>query len=190
MAEDKLTDEEKCALLVVARQALEAGVRRQSMPALDLQTLPPRLTAYGCSFVTLTIAGNLRGCIGALEPCQPLVEDVREHAIAAALQDYRFPVVCPEELPRIKLEISRLTNPIALTYCCAEDLLTKLRPGIDGVVLRDGLRRATFLPQVWAKLPDPVCFLENLCDKMGAAPDFWRKKDIDVLVYQVEEFQE
>lgn len=190
MTEGKLTDDEKRTLLELARQALEGGVRGQKLPLLDLQSLPPRLQACGCSFVTLTINGELRGCIGALEPCQPLVEDVREHAIAAALQDYRFPVVCPEELLRIKLAISHLTIPVALEYCCPEDLLTKLRPGIDGVVLRDGSRRATFLPQVWDKVPDPACFLDSLYYKIGAAPDLWREKHLEVLVYQVEEFQE
>lgn len=190
MTEDKLTDDEKRTLLGLARQALEGGVRGQKLTPLDLRSLPPRLQACGASFVTLTINGDLRGCIGALEPYQPLVEDVREHAIAAALQDFRFPVVCPEELTQIKLEISRLTVPVALDHCSPEDLLTKLRPGIDGVVLRDGSRRATFLPQVWEKLPDPASFLDFLCYKMGAAPDLWRKKHLDVLVYQVEEFHE
>jgi uncharacterized protein len=190
MTEDKLTDDEKRTLLELARQALEGGVRGQKLPSLDLQTFPPRLRALGCSFVTLTINGNLRGCIGALEPSEPLVEDVRKHAIAAALQDYRFPAVCPEELLQIKIEISRLTVPVLLEYSSPEDLLAKLRPGIDGVVLRNGLQRATFLPQVWAKLPDSFCFLDSLCYKMGTTPDLWRKKHLDVLVYQVEEFQE
>ena len=190
MNEDILTKDEKRTLLELARQALEGGVRGQKPPSLDFQSLPPGLQACGCSFVTLTINGELRGCIGALEACRPLVEDVREHAIAAALQDYRFPVVCPEELLQIKLEISHLTVPVLLEYCCPEDLLTKLRPGIDGVVLRDGSRRATFLPQVWEKLPEPACYLDSLCYKMGAAPDLWRKKHLEVLIYQVEEFQE
>jgi AmmeMemoRadiSam system protein A len=190
MTEEKLTEDEKRTLLELARQALEGRVRGQKLPPLDLQTLPPRLQACGASFVTLTINGDLRGCIGALEPCQPLVEDVREHAIAAALQDYRFPVVCPEELTQIKLEISHLTVPVPLEYCSPEELLSKLRAGIDGVVLRDGSHRATYLPQVWEKLPDPASFLDSLCAKMGAASDLWRKKHLDVLVYQVEEFHE
>lgn len=190
MIEDRLTEEEKQTLLELAREAMGNGVRGQRLLPLDLHTVPPRLQAWGCSFVTLTKNGNLRGCIGGLEPCKPLVEDVREHAVAAALQDFRFSAVYPEELPQIKLEISRLTVPIPLEYCCGEDLLSKLRPGLDGVVLHDGLHRATFLPQVWEKLPDPACFLENLCCKMGAAPDVWCKKHLEVLVYQVEEFQE
>lgn len=190
MTTDKLTAEEKSTLLELARLALEDGVRGQKLPPLELDSLPPRLREEGASFVTLTIAGNLRGCIGALEPCQPLAEDVRKHASAAALQDFRFPAVCPEELSQIAIEISRLTIPVPLDYCKSEDLLSSLRPGIDGVILRDGLRRATFLPQVWEKLPTPACFLENLCYKMGVTPDHWRKKHLDVLVYQVEEFHE
>jgi AmmeMemoRadiSam system protein A len=190
MTEDKLTAEEKQTLLELARQALEDGVRGHKLTQLDLQALTPRLREPGASFVTLTVHGNLRGCIGALEPYQSLADDVREHAIAAALQDYRFPNVRSEELSQIDIEVSRLTHPVPLEYTTPEDLLSKLRPGIDGVVLRDGARRATFLPQVWEKLPDPADFLDNLCYKMGAAPDLWRKKHLDVLVYQVEEFHE
>lgn len=190
MTENKLTMAEKDILLRLAREALERGVRGEQPSPIDALSLPPRLREQGASFVTLTIAGNLRGCIGALEPYQPLAEDVCEHAVAAALQDYRFPPVQPEELPRIKIEISRLTLPVPLDYTTPEDLLAKLRPHVDGVILRDGMRRATFLPQVWEKLPDPADFLDNLCYKMGASPNLWRQKHIQALVYQVEEFHE
>lgn len=190
MTEDALTTEEKHTLLELARQALEGGVCGKKSPPLDIKSLPTNLQEQGASFVTLTIAGSLRGCVGALEPYQPLAEDVCEHAVAAALQDFRFPPVQSEELPRIEIEVSRLTSPIPLVYTSPDDLLSKLRPGIDGVVLRNGSRRATFLPQVWEKLPDPADFLDNLCYKMGAAPDSWRKKHLDVLVYRVEEFHE
>lgn len=190
MAEDKLTDEEKGTLLKLARQALESSVRGEKLPPLDLKSISPQLLEPGATFVTLTINGNLRGCIGALEPYQPLAEDVCEHAVAAALQDFRFPNVQPQELSQIEIEVSRLTNPVPLEYTTPENLLSKLHPGIDGVVLRDGSRRATFLPQVWEKLPDPAAFLENLCYKLGAPSDLWRKKHLDVSVYQVEEFHE
>jgi AmmeMemoRadiSam system protein A len=190
MSADKLTSEEKETLLKLARQALEAGVRGEKLPPLEPESLSPSLKEEGVVFVTLTIAGALRGCIGALEAYQPLAEDVREHAAAAALHDYRFPNVQPEELPQIEIEISRLTAPVPLEYSGPEDLLSKLRPGTDGVLLRDGPRRATFLPQVWEKVPDPVEFLESLCYKMGAQPDLWRKKHLDVSTYQVEEFHE
>jgi AmmeMemoRadiSam system protein A len=190
MPADKLTAEEKETLLKLARHALEAGVRGEKLPPLELESLSPPLREEGVVFVTLTIGGALRGCIGALEPYQPLAEDVREHAAAAALQDYRFPNVQPEELPQIEIEISRLTSPVPLEYSTPEDLLSKLRPGIDGVLLRDGPRRATFLPQVWEKVPDPAKFLESLCYKMGAQPDRWQKTHLDVSIYQVEEFHE
>jgi len=98
MNENNLTLEEKQILLKVARQALEAGVRGEPLPALDPDEGTPNLRCEGASFVTLTIRGELRGCIGALEPYQPLAEDVREHAVAAALDDYRFPHVQASEL--------------------------------------------------------------------------------------------
>ena len=187
---DKLTTEEKQTLLRLARQALELGVRGEKLPPLDWSLFSPRLKEEGASFVTLTVNGDLRGCIGALEARQPLAEDVREHAIEAALQDYRFRPVQTAELGRIRIEVSWLTAPVRLDYASPEDLLKKLRPHVDGVILRDGSRRATFLPQVWEKLPDPADFLDNLCYKMGASPDLWRRKHIDVSIYQVEEFQE
>ncbi len=188
--EEQLTPEERGILLRLAREALETAVRGGQRQPLEMDSLPPRLREQGASFVTLTIGGNLRGCIGALEPYQPLAEDVCEHAVAAALQDFRFPPVQSNELPHIEIEISRLTLPVPLDYTTPEDLLAKLRPGIDGVILRDGFRRATFLPQVWQKLPDPADFLDNLCYKMGASPRLWRQKHLEVLVYQVEEFHE
>jgi AmmeMemoRadiSam system protein A len=188
--DDRLTPEEKLVLLKLARQALETGVQGFPLPTLDLTSLTPALRAGGASFVTLTVGSELRGCIGALEPYQPLAEDVREHAVAAALEDYRFPQVQESELAKIAIEVSRLTVPVPLEYSGPDDLLGKLHPDVDGVILRDGSRRATFLPQVWEKIPDKAAFLANLCYKMGAAPDTWRRKHLEVLVYQVEEFHE
>lgn len=185
-----LTEEEKTLLLRLAREAMESAVRGEPLLPLNLSALPPALQAEGASFVTLTIHGQLRGCIGALEPYQPLAEDVREHAVAAALRDPRFPPVTPAELPRIRIEISRLSSPRPLSYETPEDLLARLTPGVDGVILRDGWRRATFLPQVWAHLPEKDAFLSHLCQKMGASPDLWRKKHLQVETYTVEEFHE
>ncbi len=188
--DDQLSEEERAILLDLARRALEDGVNRQPLMPLDLRSLPPRLAEPGASFVTLTKRGELRGCVGALEAYQPLAEDVREHAVAAALQDYRFPPVTPPELADIEIEISRLTPPVALEYQSPDELLQRLRPGVDGVVLSEGIRRATFLPQVWEKIPDPVEFLEHLCLKMGVDANYWRRKKLKVFTYQVEEFRE
>jgi hypothetical protein len=187
---DRLTSEEKLILLRLARTTLERGVRGEELPPVDLKGVTPHLKEPGASFITLTIAGELRGCIGALEAYQPLVQDVREHALAAALEDPRFPPVRPEELDQIEIEISRLTPPQNLEYQDAADLVRQLRPNVDGVILRDGPRRATFLPQVWEKIPDKAEFLDALCAKMGAARDTWRHKHLEVLTYQVEEFHE
>ena len=109
--------------------------------------------------------------------------------MAAALEDYRFPQVQEGELKLISIEVSRLTVPVPLEYTTPEDLLEKLHSGVDGVIL-DGSRRATFLPQVWEKIPDKASFLSNLCYKMGASPSTWRQKHLEVLIYQVEEFHE
>lgn len=188
--DDQLTSEEKSILLKLARQALEDAVRGKAPAPLEMEEISPRLRQPGASFVTLTRGGELRGCIGALEPYQPLVEDVREHAVAAGQQDFRFPPVRPEELPYISIEISRLTMPQELPYEDAQDLLNKLRPHVDGVLLRDGFHRATFLPQVWEKIPEPDVFLSHLCQKMGAPADLWQHKKLRVQIYQVEEFHE
>jgi AmmeMemoRadiSam system protein A len=187
---EKLTESERELLLRLARTTLESAVRGEKLPPLELSRLPPALRTAGASFVTLTIHGQLRGCIGALEPYQPLAADVREHAVAAALEDTRFPPVSPAELPRLLIEISRLTPPQALPYTDAQDLLSRLCPGIDGVILRDGSRRGTFLPQVWEQLPDKAEFLSRLCQKMGAQSSAWRSKHLEVQIYQVEEFHE
>lgn len=188
--EDELTLEERKTLLRLAREAMEHGVRGQKLPALDGSMLTPKLRETGASFVTLTVRGQLRGCIGALEPNRPLVEDVREHAVAAALEDPRFPAVSERELSGIQIEVSRLTLPVPLEYKDADDLLSKLRPHVDGVILRDASHRATFLPQVWGKIPEAAEFLGNLCYKMGVPPEAWRTKHFEVLTYEVEEFHE
>jgi len=190
MMESLLSKEERKYLLKIARKAIENAVNGKPIESIDLKIVPKNLKEIGASFVTLTKGGELRGCIGALEPSKPLVLDVQEHAIAAALSDYRFPPVSPSELSAIEIEISRLTIPEKLEYKSAEELLSKLRPGIDGVILQDGFRRATFLPQVWEKLTDKEIFLSQLCLKMGADPDLWRRKNLEIATYQVEEFHE
>jgi AmmeMemoRadiSam system protein A len=190
MIPEPLTEDERKTLLKIARKALVEGVTHHTLIDLDLQALPERLQEPGTSFVTLTIHGELRGCIGALEAHQPLAQDVAEHAVAAALEDFRFPPVDCDELPEIEIEISRLTPSNKLDYEIPADLCERLRPGVDGVILRYAGRRATFLPQVWEKIPDPEQFLSYLCQKMGAHPDLWRHTRLEVFTYQVEEFKE
>ncbi|MBE7434455.1 MAG: AmmeMemoRadiSam system protein A [Anaerolineales bacterium] len=185
-----LTDGERQTLLQIAREAIENAVKGRMPAPLDLRSFPQPLRENGASFVTLTIRGDLRGCIGALEAYQPLAEDVREHAISAAMDDPRFPPVSESELSGIHIEVSRLTAPQELEYSTGEDLMRKLRPHIDGVILKHGFHKATFLPQVWEKIPDPAEFLDQLCYKMGERSNLWRNTRLQVYTYQVEEFHE
>ena len=183
--------EDRSVLLELARRSITLAVSGQALPVLDLEALPARLREDGVCFVTLFNAdGGLRGCIGGLEATRPLAQDVCEHAAAAALDDFRFRPVQPEEVVTLCIEISVLTPPTSLVCDNPAALPSQLRPGIDGVILRDGMHRATFLPQVWEKLPDPCSFLSHLCQKMGAPADLWKRKCLQVEVYQVEEFHD
>jgi len=186
----ELTRAEKVQLLRLARQGLEAAVRGQPAPPLADEARTPSLERPGCSFVTLSEQGELRGCIGGLTAEEPLWRDVQRRAGQAALHDYRFVPVQPDELPNIEIEVSVLSEPAPLEYATPEDLLRRLRPQVDGVVLRHGLSRATFLPQVWESVPDPEKFLALLCQKLGVSPNAWRREHLPVDIYQVEEFRE
>ena len=178
------------ALLTLARETIWCAVRGQGSPNLDPDMLPGDLQGDGASFVTLTKHGQLRGCIGSLEAHRPLAEDIRENAVAAALQDPRFSPVSEEELGDLHIEVSVLSPPQKLEYDSVDDLVAKLRPGIDGVVIERGWNRATFLPQVWEKLPDPHQFLQHLCMKAYLRADEYREGDLNIYTYQVEEFEE
>jgi len=190
MIDASLSETDKKKLLKIAREAITCAVRNEQLKKIQLQEHSRLLRDPGASFVTLTIREKLRGCIGTLEAYQPLVLDVQEHAVAAAMEDYRFPAVREEEIPLINIEISRLTPIHLIDYSTPEDLISNLRVNVDGVLLKTSGRRATFLPQVWEKVPDPEQFLSQLCMKMGAPPDLWRGNRLQVYTYQVEKFKE
>lgn len=140
--------------------------------------------APGASFVTLTEDGRLRGCIGSLEARRPLRADVAGNAVAAATRDPRFLPVAPEEVARLRIEVSVLTPQRPLEAVSREEALARLRPGVDGVVLEDGYHRATFLPQVWEQLPDPDAFLGHLARKAGLSPSHWSPRT-RLFIYEV-----
>lgn len=142
------------------------------------------------TFVTLKIDGQLRGCIGNLTATEPLSESVRDNAINAAFRDPRFSPLTEQELPKVEIEVSILSEPRPLEYNDADDLINKLRVNIDGVIIRKGHASATFLPQVWEQLPAPEEFLSHLCMKAGLASKTWRNTKIEVLTYQVQYFEE
>ncbi|MEI8131098.1 MAG: AmmeMemoRadiSam system protein A [Leptolinea sp.] len=190
MKPQTISKEDRQILLELARRSLEAAARKRPLPRISLADYSNRLQQNGASFVTLTSQGALRGCIGTLEAYQSLVQDVCDHAASAAIEDFRFSPVSPVEVQMIAIEVSVLTAPVKLEYETPVDLMAKLSPGEDGVILRDGRLRATFLPQVWDQLADKAEFLSHLCSKMGAAPSLWKIKNLEVFTYQVEEFRD
>lgn len=157
------------ALLIMARNAIG---RRFGLPAQPVEALP-KLAEPAATFVTLTQAGQLRGCIGSLEAYRPLATDIVENAAAAAFHDPRFSPLSAEEFARTNVEVSLLTPAEAMTFTDEADALSRLRPGIDGVILTRGRRRATFLPQVWESLPTPRQFMAQLKLKAGLPADYW-----------------
>ncbi len=141
-------------------------------------------------FVTLHLEGELRGCIGTLEPCETIWRGVQQNAVNSAFHDPRFPTLSVDEFHKIDIEISILSKPEKLVYSDVNDLVSKLKPGIDGVIIGKGMARATFLPQVWEQLPDVESFLTHLCIKAGLSPYEWKKGELDIKVYYVQYFNE
>ncbi len=187
----ELTEEEGKILIKVARDAIEKKLFGYS--ELDIKEDELKKDVFQKKrgvFVTLTKMGGLRGCIGHILPLLPLIQGVRENAVNAAFKDPRFPPLSKEEYPMIKVEISILTEPSPLFYNSVEELLKKLTPKEDGVIIKKGPYQATFLPQVWEQLPDKKDFLTHLCMKAGLPPTSWMDGDIEVLTYNVQIFEE
>ncbi|MBX9608929.1 MAG: AmmeMemoRadiSam system protein A [Gammaproteobacteria bacterium] len=166
---ESLDAEDFAALLEVARHAIVRAVDGPSPSALP--HMPPRCLAPGASFVTLTQDAALRGCIGSLEARRALRDDVAANALAAALQDPRFPPLARAELARTTVEISVLGAAEPMRFADEADFHARLRPGIDGLIIVYGERRATFLPAVWRQLPDPRAFVAALRRKAGIDVD-------------------
>jgi AmmeMemoRadiSam system protein A len=160
LAEDRL-------LLQVARQSVAHALAAGRPPPLELERFPQALRAPGASFVTLRIEGRLRGCLGTLEARRALVLDVAENAVGSALRDPRFAPVAPAELEALAIELSLLGPLEAFGWTSEEELVARLRPGVDGLVIEAEGRRATFLPAVWSELPEPRDFLAALRRKAG-----------------------
>jgi AmmeMemoRadiSam system protein B/AmmeMemoRadiSam system protein A len=181
-----LSPELKKYLLNLARESMVLAVKGMKPPVVD--SVPSALKKSSGCFVTLTINGNLRGCIGYIEPIKPLYQAVIDNARSAALSDPRFSPVRQDELGKINVEVSVLSNPVPLEFKTPDDLLQKLKPGVHGVILQKGPYHSTFLPQVWEQLPDKIMFLEHLSMKGGMARDGW--KTSEVRTYTAEHFQE
>ena len=181
-------------LLYYARQTITEKLGRHFDPQ-DAAQLKKKLqdscfdTPKG-TFVTLTLNGQLRGCIGNINATVNLRKGVRQNAISAALHDPRFAPLTLSELDRVHIEISILTELLPLAHSGGDDLVSKLRPNIDGVVISRDLNQATFMPQVWKQLPWPEDFLGHLCLKAGLPADTWWTEVLAVQTYQVVSFEE
>lgn len=154
--------------------------------------MTPQMWAHGwlrepaATFVTLRSAsGELRGCIGTVDAHRPLGDDVAHNAHAAAYRDPRFAPIDARERPTLAVEVSVLTPRVALAAKSEAEAIANLRPGEDGVVFEYRDQHATFLPQVWENLPDPLEFLSELRRKARLPARFWHD-EVRLWRYRVE----
>lgn len=179
------TDARGPTLLALARAAISSALGHP----MQADATPPWLQELGACFVTLTQAGQLRGCIGSLQARRSLLADVQANAVAAALQDPRFAPLGLAELPHTEIEVSVLLPMQPLAFTDEADALARLRPGVDGVVFEYKAYRSTFLPQVWEQLPDRLDFMAHLKQKAGLPPHFWAP-GVHLQRYTVTKFKE
>ena len=183
--EPGLDTEQRRTLLDVARRSIEHGLRHFRALPVTADEHAEALRRRAASFVTLELCGRLRGCVGALEPRHPLVVDVAESAFGAAFRDPRFEPLAPPDLPDLEISISVL-SPLERLVVPSEDALVEiLRPGVDGLLLREGGRQGTFLPVVWTDLEDPRRFVREVKHKAGLPSDYW-SPTLEVSRYTVE----
>jgi AmmeMemoRadiSam system protein A len=191
LQEGILSPEEKQYLLTLTRKALEQYLKDGERISVDLDKLSPTIKEKRGCFVTLTKNGELRGCIGYLEPRKPLCDCIIENAINAAVNDRRFPArVTFEELASLSIEISVLTVPQKLEIKDRQELPRHLVANRDGLILLSGWHQSTYLPQVWEHFPDKEDFLNSLCRKGGMPGGCWKDEDTEIFTYQAEVFHE
>lgn len=168
--EPMLDGAERRMLLDVARSAIGRALAGGEPMYIDPDDFPEPVRVRRAAFVTLSLDGQLRGCIGSLEPVRTLVEDVATHAVSAAIRDPRFPPLTAAELPGVELHISILSEPSPIDFADEHDLVAQLRPGVDGLILEGANYRGTFLPSVWKQTADPQRFIDQLKLKAGLTP--------------------
>ena len=160
-------------LLKLAAQSIQHGLTTSAPMIVNPDDYPSALRALGASFVTLKLKGQLRGCIGSVQHQLPLAEDVAKNAFASAFCDHRFPSLSSDELDGLELSISILSTPIPLDIRDEKDLISQLRPKIDGLIIEDMNKRGLFLPSVWGQFPNPENFITHLKAKAKIASGQW-----------------
>lgn len=181
-----LNAEHRHLVLDTAADSIHYGLEHGKALPIDVVDYPPDLREQRATFVTLTLAGELRGCVGMLEAVRPLITDVSENAYAAAFRDPRFAPVSADEADKLHIHVSILSEPEPVSFNSEEDLIAQLRPGVDGLVLQEGRYRGTFLPSVWDSLPEPHDFLRHLKRKAGLSVEYW-SDSVAVSRYTVED---
>ena len=176
-------------LLGLARQSIEYGFDHGEAIPVRVDGLPQDLLEPTATFTTLRRERQLRGCCGTLEARRPLATDVAHSAFQAAFRDSRFEPLARRELDDLLIEVSVLSPMEPMTVADESELLRELRPGIDGLVIAEGLRRATFLPKVWEQLPEPDRFVAQLKAKCGLPQDYWSAR-LEFLRYRTSTFTE
>lgn len=169
----RMLDRHGGTLVRLAAASIGHGLANREPLPVDPRDYPAELRADGACFVTLTRKRELRGCVGSPQAHRALVEDVAANAFAAGFRDDRFPMLTPSELRLLELSVSVLSPPQPIEFTVEAELLAKLRPGIDGLIIAAAEGRALFLPQVWEVLPAPQVFLAHLKAKAGLSPDYW-----------------
>ena len=188
----RLSPNEQGLVLDMARERLRQAATGEPASVIAEDSLSPALKRDAACFVTLTKNGALRGCIlDSFTPHEALYKNVLRNVVLAAMDDPRFPSVRPSEVDDVTIEISVLDRPHRIELSDAEDLISQLVPGKDGVILTTPYGKSTYLPQVWDELPDPVQFMSSLCQKQGAPADCWRNSSsIKIEIYRVFHFSE
>ncbi len=186
-AENRLDDGDRRTLLDVAQRSVRNGVLEGHALEVDPSRHPARLQELRATFVTLRKRGELRGCVGTLEARRALVAEVADTAFGAGFRDARFPPVREPEISELHIHVSVLSPLEPVDVASEAELLGLLRPGRDGLVLREGALQATFLPSMWEPLLAPQEFVRQLKRKMGVPEEHWSAR-MEVLRYTVEEF--
>lgn len=182
-----LSADDKITLMRLAFDSVEYGVRFNKAPVINITDYSKGLRELRATFVTLKHQKSLVGCIGTLQAIRPLAEDVSHNAFAAGFEDPRFPGVTRSQLSGLDIHISILSPSERMVVKSEEDLLKQIRVGIDGLILQEGFKRATFLPAVWEMLPEPVLFLAHLKRKAGLPDNYW-SDDMEFSRYTCESF--
>ncbi len=190
--DESLDAKERVVLLDLARRQLTASAAGEGLIEVDATELPSGLRHQASAFVSLSIDDRLRGCmIDAFEPHEPLFHSVLRNTVLAATADERFAPLRPEEVEHVRIAISVISRPQPMEYEDPDDLLDRLEPGIDGVILTAEGARATYLPEVWETFPAPEEFLSRLCEKAGLPAERWRQAPYPTVeTYQVFRFDE